>query len=417
MPERSYVIVGGGLAGAKAAQTLREHGFPGRIVLAARERERPYERPPLSKDYLLGRAELEAARVHDTGWYADHDVDLRLGATAISIDRTRHEVGFDDGDQLPYDKLLLTTGASVRRLEVPGAESPAVHYLRTTADAERLRAALSPGGRRVVIVGAGWIGLEVTAAAREHGNDVTVVEPGPTPLYRSVGRELGEVFAGLHQRHGVEFRFGQEVVAIRGAGAVAATPGPGAEVTVVTSDGTRLPADVVVVGIGVRPNVALARSARLEVDDGIVVDASLRTPDPDVYAAGDVANAHSPLYGKHIRVEHWANALHGGPAAARSMLGEDVVYDPVPYFYSDQYELGMEATGVITPGDYDELIYRGDVATLEFVAFWITGGRVVAGMNVNVWDVVDDIQALIRSGCPVDRSRLADPAVPLSELL
>lgn len=412
MPERTFVIVGGGLTGAKAAETLRERGFAGRVVLVAAESERPYERPPLTKGFLLGKKPLEQAYVHEPGWYADNDIDVRLGTKAISIDRTGHQVGLSDGERVPYDKLLLATGARVRRIEAPRAAAGVLSYVRTTGDAERLREALAPGGRRVVVVGAGWIGLEAAAAAREYGNEVTIVDPNPNPLYHAVGPELGEVFAGLHQRHGVELRLGQRVTEIRVAGDDPA----GQDVTVVTSGGAALPADVVVVGIGVEPDAELAEAAGLEVDDGVVVDASLRTSDPDVYAAGDVANAYSPLCGKHIRVEHWANALHGGPAAARSMLGEDVVYDPVPYFYTDQYELSMETSGMIIPGDYDEIVFRGDVDALEFIAFWMAGGRVVAGMNVNVWDVTDDIQALIRFGRPVDRDRLADPAVPLSRL-
>lgn len=416
MPDRTFVIVGGGLAGAKAAETLREEGFGGRIVLLAAEAERPYERPPLSKGFLLGKEARGRVYVHGPDWYADNDVDLRLGVAATSIDRTGHVVGLTGGRRLRYDKLLLATGASARRLDVPGATGPGgaagpdgLYHLRETGDAERLREALRGGGRRVVVVGAGWIGLETAAAAREYGNEVTVVEPEPTPLYRSLGPELGEVFAGLHRAHGVELRLGQEARELRVR--------DGRVRAVVTSAGAEIAADVVIAGIGVTPNVRLARAARLEIGDGIVVDASLRTSDPDVYAAGDVAGAYNPLLGKHVRVEHWANAAGGGSAAARSMLGADVVYDPVPFFYTDQYELGMEASGVVAPGDYDELVYRGAAEGLEFIAFWLAGGRVVAGMNVNVWDVADDIQALIRSGRPVDKARLADPAVPLRETI
>jgi 3-phenylpropionate/trans-cinnamate dioxygenase ferredoxin reductase component len=261
-------------------------------------------------------------------------------------------------------------------------------------------------------VGGGWIGLEVAAAAREKGCGVTVLEPEPVPLYRAVGAELGAVFADLHAAHGVEFRFGESAAELRGHdGRVSA---------VLTSGGAELPGDVVVVAIGAVPEVALAEAAGLEVSNGILVDAALRTADPDIFAAGDVANAWHPLLGRRVRVEHWANALHGGPAAALSMLGQEVSYDRVPYFYSDQYDLGMECSGLPEPGSYDQVVYRGDVAAREFIAFWLAGGRVVAGMNVNVWDVTGDIQNLIRAGyagTPVEVARLSDPAVPLAEVL
>jgi NADPH-dependent 2,4-dienoyl-CoA reductase/sulfur reductase-like enzyme len=408
MAEKTYVIVGGGLAGAKAAETLREQGFAGQVVLVAEEAERPYERPPLTKGYLLGKDPRDQVYVHDEGWYADNSVELRLGVAATGIDRTGHEVILDDGSRLGYDKLLLATGASVRRLNVPGADAAEPQYVRRTGDADRMRESLREGGRRVVVVGAGWIGLETAAAAREYGNEVTIIEPEPTPLHRSLGPELGEVFAKLHRQHGVRLVLGEGVAELRRGDDDATSVG--------LAGGSDLTADMVIVGIGVTPNVELARAARLEVGDGIVVDASLRTSDPDVYAAGDVASAYNPLLGKHVRVEHWDNALNSGPAAARSMLGEEVVYDPVPYFYTDQYELSMEACGLVAPGDYDELVYRGNVEGLEFIAFWLAGGRVVAGMNVNIWDVVDDIRALIRSGSPVDKTRLADPEVPLGDV-
>ncbi|WP_131741116.1 NAD(P)/FAD-dependent oxidoreductase [Actinomadura roseirufa] len=407
MPEETFVIVGAGLAGAKAAETLREEGFTGRVVLVGEEIERPYERPPLSKGFLLGKEERDKAHVHEADWYDKHDVELRLGVTAEAVDRAERQVRLSTGERVPYTKLLLATGASPRRLDVPGAKLQGIHYLRTMADSAALRQALAPGGRRVVVAGAGWIGLETAAAAREYGNEVTVIEPEPAPLHAAVGPEIGGVFAALHREHGVDLRLDQGVAGFWGAGQVSA---------VVTSGGAEVPADVVIVGIGVRPNTRLAEEAGLEVSDGILVDQSLRTSDPAVHAAGDVANAYNPLLGRRIRVEHWANALTGGPAAARAMLGREVVYDQVPYFFSDQYDLGMEMAGVAAPGEYDEVVHRGDVEGREFIAFWLSGGRVVAGMNVNVWDVTDDVQALIRAGRPVDTARLADPQVPLSAL-
>jgi 3-phenylpropionate/trans-cinnamate dioxygenase ferredoxin reductase subunit len=416
MPEGpAYVIIGASLAGAKAAETLREDGFGGTIVLLGTEPERPYERPPLSKGYLLGKADKSSLYVHEEHWYAGNQVDLRPGVTAIAIDREARRVTLDNGDAVGYDRLLLTTGAHPRVLQVPGGDLDGVHYLRTTADSEALATALAvpPGEEtRVVVVGAGWIGLEVAAAAREKGCAVTVLEPEPTPLHKAIGPELGEVFAGLHRAHGVEFRFGDGASELRGR--------DGRVTGVVTSGGAELPADVVVVAIGAAPDVALAEAASLEVSNGVLADAALRTSDPDIFAAGDVANVAHPLLGRRVRVEHWDNALHGGPAAARAMLGQPVSYDRVPYFYSDQYELGMECSGLPEPGTYDQVVYRGDKDALEFIAFWLDGGRVVAGMNVNVWDVTSGIQDLIRAGYAgraVDPARLADPSVPLGGLL
>jgi 3-phenylpropionate/trans-cinnamate dioxygenase ferredoxin reductase subunit len=385
----AYVIVGASLAGAKAAETLREEGFDGTIALVGEETERPYERPPLSKGYLLGKAAKSSIYVHEEAWYAAHGINLLLGSAVTAVDRSGSRVELADGSAISYDRLLLTTGASPRTLDVPGSDLGGVRYLRTAGDSERLGAALA-GADRVVIAGAGWIGLEVAAAAREQGCEVTVVEPGAGALLRSIGPELGEMFADLHRAHGVTFHFGEGVSELRGSG--------GRVAAVVTSAGAELPADLVVVGIGAVPNTALAAVAGLEVDNGIIVDAALRTSDPAIYAAGDVASAFNPLLGRRVRVEHWANALNGGPAAARSMLGQEVTYDRVPYFYSDQYDLGMETSGLPEPGHYDQVVYRGDREGLEFIAFWLASGAVVAGMNVNVWDVTDDIQALIRSG-------------------
>jgi len=405
--EPTYLIVGASLAGAKAAETLRSEGFDGRVILLGSETERPYERPPLSKGYLLGKEEKSVIYVHEEGWYAEHEVDLRRGVTVASLDPAGRTVTTADGESIGYDRLLLATGASPRRLNISGAERDGVLCLRTVGDSERLAAALQGGGR-VVTVGAGWIGLEVTAAAREAGCEVTVVEPEPTALYRALGPELGEVFADLHREHGVQFRFGESASEIRGpAGQVG---------EVVTSSGVALPADVVVMAVGAVPNTGLAADAGLEIDNGVVADAALRTSDPSIYAAGDLANSYHPLLGRRVRVEHWANALNSGPAAARSMLGQDVVYDPVPYFFSDQYDLGMETAGLPEPGTYDEVLYRGDRPGREFVAFWLRDGAVVAGMNVNVWDVSDDIQALIRSAKKVDPARLTDPAIPIAEV-
>ena len=398
----TIVIAGASLAGAKAAETLREEGFDGDVVLLGAETELPYERPPLSKGYLLGNEPLDTVYVHPLDWYSDHDIDLRLGVTVTGIDRAVSAVVTADGSTVPYDRLLLTTGASPRRLNIPGSDREGVLYLRTTDDSGRLREAFQ-GGPRVVVAGAGWIGLETTAAARSYGCPVTVLEPQSGALHDQLGPELGAVFADLHRSHGVEFRFGERAAEFR----------PG---LVITSAGAEVPADLLVVGIGAAPNDQLAAAAGLDVENGVLTDEALRTTDPSIFAAGDVANSYHPLLGRRVRVEHWANALNGGPAAARSMLGQPVVYDPVPYFYSDQYDLGMECAGLPSPGRYDEVAYRGDRAGLEFIAFWLSRGTVIAGMNVNVWDVNDDIQSLIRSARPVDLSRLTNPEIPLPEV-
>ena len=405
--EPTYVIVGASLTGAKAAETLREEGFGGAVVLLGEEHERPYERPPLSKGYLLGKDERSSIYVHEESWYADNGVDLRLGVTATGLDLGARRVRLADGGTVGYDRMLLATGAAPRRLSVPGADLEGVMYLRRVGDSERLAAALRGGGQ-VVIVGAGWIGLEVACAAREAGCEVTVVEPEAGALHRHLGPELGGMFADLHSEHGVVFRFGESVTELRGSG--------GKVSAAVTSAGAVLPAELVVVGIGAVPVTRLAADAGLDVANGVIADAGLRTSAHEVFAAGDVANAFHPLLGKHIRVEHWANALNGGPAAARSMLGQGVSYDVVPYFFSDQYDLGMETAGLPEPGSYDQVVYRGDRDAREFIAFWLSGGALVAGMNVNVWDVSDDIQAVIRSRRQVDPARLADPDVPIPEL-
>jgi 3-phenylpropionate/trans-cinnamate dioxygenase ferredoxin reductase component len=410
--ERVFVIVGASLAGAKAAEALRAAGFAGQVVLIGEETEPPYERPPLSKGYLLGDAPREEAQVHDAEWYRQQNIELMLGVRVTNLDPATHTLTLDGVRTLGYDRLLLATGSRVRRLDVPGEDLPDVRYLRTLPESDVLRERLAAGTGRVVVVGAGWIGLETAAAARRYGASVTVVELDTLPLRRVLGDEVATVYANLHRDHGVEFRFGSGVREFRGS--------EGVLTGVVLTDGTELPADLVVVGVGIVPATELAAVAGLAVDNGVAVDGSLRTSDPDVWAAGDVANVLHPLVGKRIRVEHWANALNGGPVAARSMAGEDVVYDYVPYFYSDQYDLGMEYAGYVEPGGYDSVVFRGDPASYEFIAFWVRDGRVLAGMNANVWDVQDDLQALVRAGfagTAVDQTRLADPSVPLGDLL
>ena len=417
---QTFVIVGAALAGGKAAETLRAEGFAGRIVLIGEETERPYERPPLSKGYLLGKDPRDKAYVHDAGWYAANDVELLLGVTATAVDPKAHTVTIDAVEPLRYEKLLLATGSRVRRLDIPGADNLGIRYLRTLVESDALRGDLRPGSQ-VAVIGAGWIGLEVAAAARHHGATVTVVEVDTLPLRRVLGDEVATVYANLHRAHGVDFRFGVGIREFGGAG--------GRLTHIVLEDGSEIPADVAVVGVGIRPATELAEAAGLHVDNGIVTDAQLRTSDPDIFACGDVANSYHPILERQVRVEHWANAQNGGKAAALSMLGRDAVYDKLPYFYSDQYEskpgTGMEYSGYVEPGKYDQVVFRGEPtirpdANPEFIAFWVKGGRVLAGMNVNIWDVVKPIQNLVRAGYAgktVDLARLADPSVPLEDLL
>ena len=407
MADQTFVVVGAGLAGAKAVEALRAQGFAGRLVLVGAERHLPYERPPLSKGYLKGESALEDATVHDQAWYDDHDVELLLGESASALDPAAHQVTVA-GEPLGYDKLLLATGSSPRRLDLSGADLDGVLTLRTVEDSDRLRAAFDPAAR-VAFVGGGWIGLEVAAVARQAGAEVTVLEALELPLIRVLGPEMASVFADLHREHGVDLRTGvtvEEIEAAEGTGHVGA---------VRLADGTRIPATVVVVGIGAIPDVGLAEDAGLDVDNGVLVDAGGRTSDPDVFAAGDIARAEHPVLGTRIRVEHWANALNQPATVATAMLGGEAAYDSLPYFYTDQYDLGMEYAGYGSPDD--DVVVRGDREGRELVAFWLRDGRATAGMAVNVWDVIDDVKTLIASGVRVDPERLADLRVPLADLV
>jgi 3-phenylpropionate/trans-cinnamate dioxygenase ferredoxin reductase subunit len=399
----SIVIIGAGLAAAKAVETLREEGFAGAITLVGDEAERPYERPALSKDYLQGKSSVEDLFVHGDTWYRDHDIDARFGEAASSIDRTSRTVTLESGGTVAYDRLLLATGSRPNRLTVPGADLDGVFSLRRIGDSDRIRAAFADA-TKVVVIGAGWIGLETAAAARIAGLDVTVLEYAPLPLARVLGEELAGYFADLHRRNGVDLRTS---VAVTGLG------GAGGRVSGVRIGDEEIAADMVIVGVGVSPNTELASAAGLEVDNGIVVDERLRTSDSAVFAAGDVANAFNPTLGGRLRVEHWDNAIRQGQLAGRTMIGKDGSYDWQPYFYTDQYDLGMEYVG--RGGESDEVVIRGDKDSGEFIAFWLAGEQVTAGMNVNVWDVNDDIRALV--GGSVDRARLADPGVPLTEVV
>jgi 3-phenylpropionate/trans-cinnamate dioxygenase ferredoxin reductase subunit len=401
----TFVIVGAGMAGGKAAETLREEGFDGRVVLVGAEQHRPYERPPLSKDYLRGEAETPAWLQEDAGWYRSNEVELRPSSVVQSIAAGDRAIVVSGGERIGFDRLLIATGAEPRRLPVDGADLEGVHLLRTIEDSNAIRAACESGGR-LVVIGGGWIGCEVAASARQKGMDVTLVEPLELPLLRVLGPELGGFYRGVHEDHGVEMLLGTGVEAIEGSGRAE---------RVRTSDGRTIDCSAVVVGIGVAPRTELVQDIA-RVDNGVVVDERLQSSVEGIFAAGDLANAAHPLFARHVRVEHWANALEQGPAAARSMLGKPVSYDKVPYFFSDQYDVGMEYAGLHDPGS-DEIVLRGDMSSREFIAFWVRGERLMAGMNVNVWDVSDAIQELVASGAAVDRARLADPDVPVQEVL
>jgi 3-phenylpropionate/trans-cinnamate dioxygenase ferredoxin reductase subunit len=405
---RTFVIVGGGLGGAKAAEALRERGFDGKVVLIAEEEHLPYERPPLSKDFLAGKKKLSDFTVHDSDWYRQNKIELRTSTEALSIDPTEHTVTLSDDTSLHYDKLLLATGSRSRWLDIPGAESTGVHYLRTVDDASNLDTTLKEG-TSLAVIGAGWIGLEVAASARQRGVDVTVVETAKVPLSTAVGEEVGKVFAQLHRDHGVDLRLEAEVKEV--------TTEDGKATGLKLGDGSTITADRVLIAVGAQPNIELAEQAGLATEDGgVLVDASLKTSSPDIYAIGDIAAAEHPLFEERIRNEHWANALKQPEVAVAGMLGESGEYNELPYFFTDQYDLGMEYVGHAP--DFQRVVFRGDVKSREFVAFWLDGdSRVLAGMNVNIWDVLDDIKNLIKNKAPVDPDKLADSQVSLSDVL
>jgi 3-phenylpropionate/trans-cinnamate dioxygenase ferredoxin reductase subunit len=403
--QETFVIVGASLAGAKAAETLRSEGFDGRVVLIGEEQVRPYERPPLSKAYLRGEVEFDSFAVHPDGYYQDHEIELLLSTSATTIDASARTVALDDGSSLAYTQLLLATGASPRELAVPGADLSGIHYLRSAASCDDLRSALATAAQ-LVVIGGGWIGSEVAASAREMGVAVAMIEASQVPLERVLGAEVGTMFGELHREHGVELHMGASVEAFRGA--------TSAE-EVVLADGSVVGGDLFVVGVGVVPRTELARSAGMELDNGVVVDEHLASSAPGIWAAGDVANAFHPVLGRRVRLEHWSAALNQGPVAARNMLGQGVSYEKIPFFFSDQYDLGMEYSGLAT--EWDRIVFRGDRKRREVIVFWLNHDVVVAGMNVNVWDVADQIAKLVASRGRVHHERLADMSVGLDELL
>jgi 3-phenylpropionate/trans-cinnamate dioxygenase ferredoxin reductase component len=403
----SFLIVGGGMAGALAAQTLREEGFDGKITLLSQEQHAPYERPPLSKDYLQGKADRDSIFVHPEPWYAEHAVELRLGTAVNSLDPGSRTITTGTGAQLSYDKLLLATGSKPRRLDLPGADLDGVYYLRNVEDSERIKREFARM-KRVVIIGAGWIGLETAAAARAAGLDVALLVSGDLPLQHVLGPEVAPMFDELHRSNGVDLRYRTTAAELTG--------GQGTVTSVMLSDGSKIDADMIIVGIGAVPRTELAAAADLKIDNGIVVDEHLRTSDPDIFAAGDIAHTYNPRLGRHIRVEHWANARRQGAVAAKAMLGQDAVDVRPWYFFTDQYDLRMEYTGDIAPAGYDRVIFRWHADSNQMIVFWLYEQRIQAGMNINVWDVADDIERLIKAARPINAGDLADPAIPLTNL-
>lgn len=402
--DRTFIIVGAGLAGAKAAETLRTGGFDGRLLLFGEEPVRPYERPPMSKSYLRGESGFDAAAVHDADFYETNGIELHTSAVVASVDVVASKVELVGGVRLGYDRLLLATGAAPRRPNVPGVELEGFHLLRTIADSDAIHTAVTAGAP-LVVIGAGWIGSEVAASARQLGAEVTMIDLASVPLERVLGPEVGAVYRDLHDTHGVKLRLGVGIEAMKGAGRIE---------EVRLTDGSVIPAGVVVAGIGVLPRTELAAAAGLDIDNGILTDAYLESSAPAIYAAGDVASAWHPAYGTPIRLEHWSAALNQGPVAAKNMLGIATSYDKIPYFYSDQYDLGMEYRGWAP--DYDRIVFRGDPAAGEFLAFWLRRGVVAAAMNANIWDQGDAIEALVRERPAVDPAALADPDTDLAAL-
>lgn len=409
MPEeQKFVVIGAGEAGGMAVQTLREEGFDGSITLIGAEAHLPYERPSLSKSVLRGEEYTSEGTLKDQAWYDDQGIDVRLSTRAESVDRAGHRVTLAGGGDVPYNKLLIATGAQPRQLRAPGADLPGVFTLRTLEDAQALATALHDS-QEVVIIGAGWIGLEVASGARAQGCHVTIAEPRPVPLEPAMGAKMGGFFADFHREHGVDLILGHGATALRGNGHVEA---------VVLDDGRELPAQTVVIGVGVAPDTALFTDDQLVPDHGVPTDPAMRTSDPDVFVAGDIASVDNPLFGHRIRVEHWANALMQGRIAAHSMLGKTAEFDPSPFFFTDQYDLSMEYTGWVDARKVAAPVIRGDLAARVFHAFWVVDGVVVAGMHANSWDDgIAPVQELVRRKIPVDVAKLADPAVPFADIV
>ncbi|MCW4457794.1 NAD(P)/FAD-dependent oxidoreductase [Microbacterium sp. MPKO10] len=402
MSTQGTVIVGAGLAGAKVAEKLRASGYTEPITLIGDEPERPYERPGLSKEVLLGKDDASTLYVHDADWYAKNSVTTRFGTAAVALNVANSTVTLENSDVIGYEYVVLATGSTPRTLPLDGADLAGVHTLRRMPDTAAIKAHFGVG-KKIVIIGAGWIGLEVAAAARLAGTDVTVLEYAPLPLQQVLGNTLAAYMYDLHTENGVDLRTNVGVTAIIGENG---------RVTGVDSSAGHFDADAVVIGVGAAPNMELAASAGLAVDNGVVVDEHLRTANPAVLAVGDIARAQNTAVGGPLRVEHWDNAMRQGELAASTIMGTGAAYDWQPYFFTDQFDFGMEYVG---HGSSDDDVHvRGDLSTGEFIAFWTNAGRVTAAMNVNIWDVNDDLRAVI--GREVDAARLTDESVALGDL-
>jgi len=400
---KPLVIIGAGLTAANAVEAVRGAGYAEPVVVYGDEQHLPYERPPLSKGNLTGDGTLADATVHDEGWYADNDVELRLGETVTGIDLGKGAVVVEGSEQ-PYERLLVATGASPRRLPPADQSGAPVTYLRTIEESDRIKEALSRRAS-LTIVGGGWIGLEIAAAARQADCSVTVLETLDLPLLRVLGPEVARIFADLHRGHGVDLRTGVRIDGFASEGDRA---------VVRLGDGAAVEGDLVLVGIGVAPNIGLAEQAGLETDNGILADEHLRTSDPSVFVAGDVANAYRPRLGRRVRVEHWDNAIEQGKVAGLNLAGGQEVYDRLPYFFTDQYDLGMEYVGYVGPEGYDQVILRGQPESGAFTAFWLSDGRVLAGMHANDWDAIDPIRQIVSTGRVTPD--LADESLSLEEI-
>ena len=364
------MIIGSGLAGGNAAATLRAEGFAGPVVILSSEPGVPFGRPPLSKTYLRSEEALDGWYVKPPGWYADHDVDLRTGSSVAAVDPAAHTVVLRSGEQLGYAKLLIATGGQNRRLKIPGADLPGLHYLRTVAECDAIKQQAVPG-RRAVIVGMGFIGCEVAASLTQLGLQVTTVFPDQAPLERVLGEQVGAVMGAIHRKKGVELLAGDQVAAFEGTERLEA---------VVTASGRRIAADFAVAGIGIVPDVSAVAGSSIATDNGILADELCRTSEADVYVAGDVANHLHPLFGR-IRVEHYNNAEKQGTAAAKSMLGSTAPYDYVHSFWSDQYEHTIEYVGHVTT--WDQFVVRGDLTEGKLVGFYLVDGVVRAAVGLD----------------------------------
>ena len=401
----AYVIVGASLAGATAAVTLRQEGADGTITLIGAEPGPPYERPPLSKTYLRGETPFEKALVRPAAFYTENGIETIFDCRALRIDPSARFVELDDRRRVPFDRLLIATGGRNRRFAIAGNDLDGIYSLRTVQDADRIRAETA-AGRRVVVVGMGFIGSEVTASLRQKGLDVVAIEPSKTPLARVLGEDVGQCLADLHRARGVRTVFEDTVVAFEGASRVE---------RVVTKGGQRLECDFVVVGIGIEPVVDLLDSSGVHVDNGVVVDEYCQTNVSGIYAAGDVANHYHPLFKRRIRVEHWQNAIKQGAAAARNMLGRQVAYDEVHWFWSDQYDANLQYAGFHST--WEQLVVRGRLGSDSFLACYVNDGRVDAAVAFNRAKELRRVMPLIKARRPVDLEQLRDESVDLRSLL